>query len=120
MKHVRQAHFRKCHSFWGVAPINHKGTTYVLYLKEGGWVRKNEGTPSKQGTKLIKQSPCLAAPALVKTLAFTESELTEHHSFVSLLQRKDKPTAGSPQRFSDVTVANIHQRVLQSRLLSLV
>jgi len=45
------------------------------------------------------------------TITFTESELTEHHSFVSLSRHKGKPTAGSPQRFSDVTTANIHQSV---------
>ena len=57
-------------------------------------MRKNEGTPSKRGTKLIKQSPCLAALALVKTLTFTESELTEHHS------RTRGPMDAKKQKFS--------------------
>jgi hypothetical protein len=66
MKYLRQAHFRKCHSFWRIAPINHKRTMYLL-LSQGGRVGEKKGThASKRGTKLIRQSPHLAAPALVK------------------------------------------------------
>jgi hypothetical protein len=66
MKYVRQAHFRKCHSVWRVAPINHKRTMCVL-LSQGGRVGKKKGShASKRGAKLIRQSPHLAVPALVK------------------------------------------------------
>jgi hypothetical protein len=66
MKYVRQAHFRKCHSFWRIAPINHKRTTYVL-LSQGGRMGEKKGThASKRGAKLIRQSPHLAALALVE------------------------------------------------------
>ncbi len=38
----------------------------------------------------------IAAPAFSWTFTFRESELTEHYCFISLLQCKAKPTAGSP------------------------
>ncbi len=84
------------------------------------YLEKKE-THAKQESPKTDQavfSSCCAG--LSQTLSFTESNLTEHHSFVSLLWRKGKPTAGSPQHFSDVTTANIHQCVLQLLLSSLV
>ncbi len=103
--------FRKCHSFWRVAPINHKKPRTYFYLTKGGWVRKKEHTQAREAqSDQAGSSSCCAG--LSQTLTFTESDLTERHSFV-LSRRKGKPTAGSPQHFSDVTTANIHQCVLQ-------
>ena len=70
----------------------------------------------RNGTDILEEDGWLPEWATCRLPSLLTSELTEHHSFVSLSRRKGKPTAGSPQRFSDVTTANIHQCILQSLL----